>query len=128
LTAPSAGTVLQIAVGVGDTLGAASPVPAIQFCPDGPRVVRADIEQAFAGQVAVGQKVTIEDDSHAPGKWKGRVKWVADWFANQRPVLQPDAGQYSDVRMMPCVIELDPNQPPLKINQRVLATIEVPTR
>jgi HlyD family secretion protein len=128
LVAPKAGTVLQITVGVGDTFGGPSPAPAIQFCPNGPRVVRADIEQAFAALVAVGQRVSLEDDTHAAGAWKGRVKWVADFYSPQRPILQAEPGQYSDVRTLPCVIELDPGQPPFKINQRVLATIEIPMK
>jgi multidrug resistance efflux pump len=128
LVAPVAGTVLQLVVGVGDTVGAPSAVPAVQFCPDGPRVVKADVEQAFAALVAEGQRVTIEDDTHAAGRWTGRVKRVADWYTQQRPVLQPDPSQYTDVRTMPCVIELDPGQKRLRINQRVRVTIEVPLK
>jgi multidrug resistance efflux pump len=127
LVAPTAGTVLEITVAVGDTVGSASPAPAVQFCPNGPRIVRAGIDQAYASQVAVDQKVTIEDDTNAGGRWTGRVKWVADVFTPQRPVVLPDPNQFSDVRTMPCIIELDPGQPPLKINQRVLASIEIPS-
>jgi multidrug resistance efflux pump len=126
LVAPKAGTVLQIGVSVGDTVGGQPAAPAIQFCPDGPRVVRADIEQAFAASVAANQRVTIQDDTHAAGNWTGRVKWVADWYTPQRPIMISDPNQYSDVRTMPCVIELDTGQPPLKINQRVRVIIEVP--
>jgi len=126
LIAPTAGTVLQISVRVGSTLG--GPLPAIQFCPDGPRVVIAEVEQAFAALVAEGQRVTVNDDTHAGGRWTGRVKRVADWYTNPRPVLQPDPNQYTDVRSITCVIELDPNQPRLRINQRVLVTIEVPVK
>jgi multidrug resistance efflux pump len=123
LIAPAAGTVLQISVGVGATVG--GPVPAVQFCPDGPRVVTAEVEQAFAALVAEGQRATIRDDTHAAGTWTGRVKRVADWYTSPRPVLQPDPNQYSDVRSIKCVIALDPDQPRLRINQRVLVTIEV---
>jgi hypothetical protein len=57
------------------------------------------------------------------------VKRVGEWYTNQRPVLQPDPNQYSDVRTLPCVIELDPNQPQrLRINQRVRVTIEIPAK
>jgi multidrug resistance efflux pump len=125
LVAPAAGAVLQLNVGVGDTAGGA--MPAIVFCPDGPRVVVADVEQAFAALVAVGQRVTIKDDTHAAGIWTGRVERVADWYTNQRPVM-PDPNQYADVRSLRCVIELDPDQPRLRINQRVLVEIQVPVK
>jgi multidrug resistance efflux pump len=128
LTAPSDGIVLDIAVRAGDTVGLPSATPAVQFCPAGPRVVKADIEQAFAPLVAVGQRVSIQDDANGPGRWTGRVTWVADWYTNPRPVIVPDPGQFSDVRGMPCTITLDPGQPPLKINQRVIATIDVSTK
>lgn len=128
LVAPVPGTVLEITVAVGDTVGTASPVPAVQFCPQGPRIIRAGVDQAYASLVAVGQTVSIEDDTNAAGKWTGRVKWVADVYTPQRPIVQPDPNQFSDVRTMPCIIELDPDQPPLKINQRVLASIEVPVK
>jgi multidrug resistance efflux pump len=128
LVAPTAGMVLQITVAVGDTVGSSTPVPAVQFCPEGQRIVKAEIEQAFAADVAVGQAATIEDDSHATGKWTGKVKWVADWYGPPRAILLPDPTQYTDVRTMPCVIELDPGQPQLKINQRVRVTIDVPVK
>jgi HlyD family secretion protein len=128
LVAPAAGTILEITVAVGDTVGTASPVPAVQFCPQGPRIIRAGVDQAYASLVAVGQTVSIEDDTNAAGKWTGRVKWVADVYTPQRPIVQPDPNQFSDVRTMPCIIELDPDQAPLKINQRVLASIEVPVK
>jgi multidrug resistance efflux pump len=128
LVAPSAGTVMQITVRAGDTVGGAAPLPAIQFCPAGPRIVKAEVDQASASLVKVGQRVMIEDDSHAAGQWSGRVKWVADWFTNPRPVLVPDPNQPADARMMECWIELDPGQPTLKINQRVLATIDIPSK
>jgi multidrug resistance efflux pump len=128
LVAPAAGTVMQITVRVGDTVGGAAPVPAIQFCPAGPRIIKAEVDQASAALVKVGQKVTVEDDSHAPGQWTGKVKWVADWFTNPRPVIVPDPNQPADARMMECWIELDRGQPTLKINQRVLATIDIPSK
>jgi multidrug resistance efflux pump len=128
IVAPTAGTVLEISVAVGETVGSASPVPAVQFCPVGRQVVRAGIEQAFASQVAVGQKVLIEDEANAAGKWTGRVSWVADLYTEQRAIVNMDPSQFSDVRKLQCVIELDPKQPPLKINQRVLASIEIPAK
>lgn len=129
VVAPAAGSVLSISVGVGDTIvvGPGSP-PAIEFCPQGAQVIRAGIEQAYAGLVAAGQRVIIEDDAHGPGKWTGRVKRVAGGYAQQRPVLNPDPTQFSDQRTLECIIEIDENPQPLRINQRVQVTIEVPSK
>jgi multidrug resistance efflux pump len=125
LKAPQDGTVLAVTVGPGDTLTGLPRQPAIEFCPDGPRVIRGEIEQAFAARVAEGQEVKVEDYTHAAGTWTGRVKRVSDRFAQQRPSIN-DTLQFNDVRTMSCVIELDPGQPKLRLGQRVLITIQVP--
>lgn len=127
LKAPRAGTVLRISCSPGDTLGPTPQLPAIEFCPDGNRNIRAEIEQAYAGAVAVGQRVIIEDGSNAPGRWTGRVVRVADWYARKRSVIA-EPGQFNDVRTLDCIIAIDPGQPALRINQRVQVTIQVGSR
>src|SRR5262249_55431346 len=96
VTAPCTGTVLRLNVGAGDTISGLSHQAAIEFCPDVPRIVRAEVEQAYAALVAEGQEVTVQDDTHAPGTWTGRVKRVADWFIQQRPLMQEPL-QFNDV-------------------------------
>jgi multidrug resistance efflux pump len=123
LTAPVAGTVLRIAVRAGDTVAGTPQQPAVEFVPDGPLVVRAEVEQAHAGQVAEGQPVRIEDDSHAGGSWTGRVTYLSGWFARPRSVLQEPL-QFNDVRTLECIVALDPGQPKLRINQRVRVYIQ----
>jgi HlyD family secretion protein len=127
VTSPCAGTVLELRVGVGDTIGGLAREAAVVFCPDAPRIIRAEVEQAFAALVAEGQEAHIEDDTHAAGVWTGRVKRVADLFTQQRPLMQGTL-QFADVRTMSCVIELDPNQSKLRLGQRVRVTIKVPLR
>jgi multidrug resistance efflux pump len=127
LIAPKAGTVLRVTVGPGDTLAGPPRQAAIQFCPEGPRVIRAEVEQAFAALIAEGQTVRIEDDTHAAGQWTGRVQRVSDWFTQKRATLQEPL-QFNDVRTLECVIALDPDQQRLRLNQRVRVTIQVPAR
>jgi multidrug resistance efflux pump len=125
LRAPRAGMVLRIAAALGDPLGPGSRTYAIEFAPDEPRIVRAEVEQAFAAQIAPGLSVSIEDGANAGGSWTGRIVRVSDWFTRKRNILQePD--QFNDVRTLECVIALDPDQRPLRINQRVLVTIHLP--
>lgn len=127
IRAPKAGTVLRITCGPGDPFGPTSRQHAIEFAGDGPRLVRAEVEQAFASQVKPGQTVTIEDGTNTGGKWTGRVERIGDYFTHKRSIVQePD--QFNDVKTLECIIALDPGQPPLKINQRVLVTIQTPGR
>jgi multidrug resistance efflux pump len=122
LRAPADGRVLRLLVGPGDLLGAAAKPVAALFCPDGPRLVRAEVEQEYASQVRVGQSATIQDDSGAAGAWYGRVVRVSDWYTRRRSTLDEPL-QLNDVRTLECLIALDPGQPPLRIGQRVRVTI-----
>lgn len=123
LTAPIAGTVLRLSAVAGGLAGPQSPQPAVDLCPDGPRLVRAEVQQAFAARVAVGQRAVIEDDVRAGATWHGRVRHLSDWYTHQRSVLQEPL-QFNDVRTLECLVDLDPGQPPLRIGQRVRVRIE----
>jgi multidrug resistance efflux pump len=122
LRAPEAGTVLRVGAGKGDVLSGYAQQPAILFCGAGQRVVRAEVEQEFAGRVAVGQPAVVADDTRAGWRWRGRVEWVADWYLPRRQAL-PDPSLFQDVRTVECLIRLDPGQPPLRIGQRVRVLI-----
>jgi HlyD family secretion protein len=116
--APAKGTVLRLSVSLGEVLGPTPRMPALMFCPDAPRIVRAEVEQEFADHVAVGQVAAIHDDATSTGNWTGKVTRLSDWYTHRRSVLL-EPMQYNDVRTMECVIELTPGQPPLRIGQRV---------
>lgn len=119
LRAPSAGRVLRVLANPGDLVGPAGNRGAILFCPAGPRVVRAEVEQEYAGRVAVGQQARIEDAARSGGPtWTGRVVRIADWFTHRR-IVTPDQVPVQEVRTLECLVELDANQPPLRIGQRV---------
>jgi hypothetical protein len=94
----------------------------VQFCPQGPRLIRAEVEQEFAARVAVGQAVRAEDDAHSGAVWRGRVVRLSDWYTRRRSVLQEPL-QRNDVRTLECLIELEPGQPPLRIGHRLRVII-----
>jgi HlyD family secretion protein len=122
LKAPADGTVLRVLVGPGDLLGPQPRQPAVEFCPEGPRIVRAEVDQEFAGGVAAGQAAVIQDDSRAGPTWHGQVYRVSDWYTHRRSILQEPL-QLNDVRTLECLIALDSGQPPLRVGQRVLVTL-----
>jgi multidrug resistance efflux pump len=126
LTTRRAGSVLRILVSPGDAVGPTAPTPAIEFGIEGPRIVRAEVEQAFAGKLAVGLPVSIEDGANASNqRWTGRVQRIGDWFTHKRNIIA-DPGQVNDVQTLECIIALDPGQPVLRINQQVIVKIQVP--
>jgi multidrug resistance efflux pump len=123
IRAPSDGTVLRVFVQEGETLGRDAKFPAIQFCPNTKRIVRAEVLQEWAGHVAEGQKAIIEDDTHAGVQWTGKVKYVSDWITQKRGmILEPF--MVNDVRTLECVIDVNPGGPPMRIGQRVRVTIQ----
>src|SRR5262249_6935319 len=72
LRAPADGKVLRIHVNPGDVLSTQSKLPAVQFCPNTPRVIRAEVEQEFANRVALGQAARIHDDRIPGAEWTGK--------------------------------------------------------
>ena len=126
LKAPTAGTVLRLLTAAGEVLPGTAGQPAVQFLPRGPRVIRAEVDQEFAGRVAVGQVAVARDDASPGREWRGRVVRLSDWYARRRSVsLEPF--QRTDVRTLECLIEVEPGQPSLRIGQRMQVTLRKTT-
>jgi multidrug resistance efflux pump len=122
IRAPVDGKVLRLFVSRGEVLGPQPKQPAVQFCPDAPRIVRAEVEQEFAGRVAVGQTAVIHDDTSTGTTWRAKVDRISDWYTHRRSIVQEPL-QFNDVRTLECILELDPGQPPLRMWQRVRVTM-----
>ena len=122
LRSPEAGKVLRVFVAPGELLSPGSERKAIQFCPDRPRIIRAEVDQAFAARVEVGLPASVEDDGGTGPAWSGSVLRISDWYTQRRQVAE-ERLQLKDVRTLECLIALDPGQPALRIGQRVRVTI-----
>jgi multidrug resistance efflux pump len=126
--APVAGRVLRVLVSEGEVLGANPKQPAILFCLDDekePRkhvIIRAEVEQEYAGRVAVGKTALIEDDARNGERWTGKVIRVSDWYTHRRSIIQEPL-HYNDVRTLECIVAIDPGKPKPRIGQRVRVTI-----
>jgi multidrug resistance efflux pump len=124
LRAPFAGKVLRVLASAGETLGSQPRQPALWFCPTGGgRIIRAEVDQEFAGRVAVGKSAIIEDDTRVSKQWHGKVLRLSDWYTQRRSILVEPL-QYNDVRTLECIVSLDKaGQRELRIGQRVRVTI-----
>jgi multidrug resistance efflux pump len=120
--APVDGKVLRLLIGVGDVLSIQPRHPAVQFCPAGPRIVRAEVEQEFANRMTNGQAAFVQDDSNSGPGWRGKVVRVSDWYTHRRSMLQEPL-QFNDVRTLECIVQLDPGQPTPRVGQRVRVTL-----
>jgi multidrug resistance efflux pump len=121
LVAPTDGMVLQVLVGPGSILPANPAQPAIMFAPAGPRIIRAEVEQEFAGRLAAGQAVIVHDEHGAGPQRAGKITRISDWYTRSRT---PDPSRVfsNDVRTLECIITLDPGQPSFRLGQRVRVT------
>jgi multidrug resistance efflux pump len=118
LRAPQSGTVSRLLAAPGDVLSVQSSRPALLFCPDGPRVVRAEVEQEFAALVMLEQRVQIEDDVIGGPTWQGKVVRIADSYRQRRP-NSAESAQLSDVRTLEVLVALESGQSPVRLGQRV---------
>jgi len=122
LLAPADGLVLRVTVSAGEVIGPNPTQAAMTFCPNAPRIVRAEILQEWANLVHVGQKASIKDDTQEGETWTGSVRSISDWIAPKRQkIIEPF--MFNDVRTLECLIELDPYTP-LRIGQRVRVRID----
>jgi multidrug resistance efflux pump len=69
IRAPGPGTVLRTLVAKGETLGPNPRSAALEFCPKGERIIRAEVPQEWAAKVRGGQDALIEDDTTANVRW-----------------------------------------------------------
>lgn len=122
LYAPADGTILRVFTSTGDLLGTQPKVAAIQFCPHGERIIRAEVQQEWAAKVEVGQVAIVADEARAGYQWKGKVTRVSDWYAHRRSMIF-EPFQYNDVRTLECLVSVEPGRP-LRIGQRVRVTIK----
>lgn len=122
--ARTAGTVEQVSISPGTTLGIGTRTPALWLIPAGPRVVRAEVEADFAHRVGpdrVGKQVTVMDHSDAKLTYTGTVRHIGGTFLLKRASAENFLG--GDTRVIEAVIDVaDPSpagKPPLRVGQRV---------
>jgi multidrug resistance efflux pump len=123
VVAPEKGAVLRTLARAGEVLGPNPQQPALIFCPSKPRIVRAEVEQEFAGTIVLGQKASIVDYATSKGEWRGKVTRVSAWYTQRRSPIQEPL-QFNDVRTLEVIIQLTGGKQPLRIGQRVLVTLD----
>ncbi len=124
LIAPGPGRILRVQVGEGGIIAPGGFTPAVVFAPDGPLVVRAEVDQEFLGRVKEGMTAEVQDDNRPDSPVRlGKVVSIAKWVARRRTlVLEP--GEVNDVRTVECVVVLDGGTSELFIGQRMRVRIK----
>jgi multidrug resistance efflux pump len=124
LRAPDDGLVLRVLAHKGEVLGPNPSAPAIQFAPDAPKIVRAEVMQEWGHKVHLGQKCVIEDDTYKGPRWEGKVRSMAEVYGPKRKrIIEPF--MLNDVRTLECIVAFTTPQPAVRIGQRVRVKIEI---
>lgn len=119
IVAPEKGMVLRILVGRGDLWpAAAGGQPALFFCPDGPRVVRAEVGQDRAVRLKEGQQVLLQDDEDPTLQWQGEIRRIAKWVHPRRSVWL-SSQESLDQPTVECIIAPKGNEETLLIGQKL---------
>ncbi len=120
--AKTPGTIEQIRISPGTTLGISTRDPALWLIPAGARVVRAEIEADFAHRVSadiIGREVTIYDHTDPKITYKGTVRQVSGNFLPKRS----ESLIMTDTRVLEAVVVVSDaapaGKPPLRVGQRV---------
>lgn len=127
LLAPTDGRILRLQVGLGQILGSVDPRPPIWFCPAKPAIVRCEVEQEFADRIEPGMVAEITNETLDNHKWTGRLQRIAAWVAPRRSVWNK-AHEIGEVPTIECIVDLDPDQGPIRIGQRVRVTLSPSSR
>jgi multidrug resistance efflux pump len=118
--APVSGLVLRRTAAVGAAAVAASGTPLFVLAPDGPRIVRAELDEAFVGRVMPGATAWVTDSNGGGRVLKARVLRISPSF--EAAALDDQPGGRADGRVLRLVLAFDePNT--LRLGQRVLARI-----
>lgn len=115
IRAPRPGRIVRRTAGAGAYAVASTPLFVLE--PQGPRLVRAELDEAFADQVAPGMDATISREFQSGHSYAAKVLRVSDVLSG--PALPDDAVARADARVIGVVLALPPGAD-LRLGQRVL--------
>lgn len=116
ITAPVAGRIVRRSVHVGDSVTAQSGSELFSLLPDRPRIVRAELNEAYVDLVKPGMQAEIVRDSDQGAPVMARVLRIGDVFGPSR--LTDDPVERAGAHDVECVLQLEGGE--FRIGQRVL--------
>jgi len=113
--APVSGRIVRRSTSTGAFVSAATSLFVLE--PDGRRVVRAELDEAFAGRVAPGAHAMVTPQFQAGASYRAKVLRVSDLLAG--PSLPDEPAAKADARVVTVVLALTGAQD-LRLGERVL--------
>ncbi|MDO9314232.1 MAG: HlyD family efflux transporter periplasmic adaptor subunit [Burkholderiaceae bacterium] len=116
IRAPVAGRVVQRTTQVGEYIAAYGVL--LSLLPEGPRIVRADLNESLIARVKVGMRAEVVSVAEGGAVNGARVLSIGDVFGPPRSVDTADSEVILDARVVECLLQLDSSE--LRVGQRVL--------
>lgn len=116
ITAPSAGRIVRRSVHVGDAVSAQAASELFQLLPDRPRIVRAELNEAYVDLIKPGMRAEVVRDTDQGTAVAAEVLRVGEVFGPSR--LTDDPVERAGAHDVECVLRLDGGE--FRIGQRVL--------
>lgn len=114
--APLAGRIVRRMARPGDGVSTLNVTPLFQFAPDQPRIIRAELDEAYLPKVATGQQAQIALETDERRIVHGRVLRLGRVVGAKQAATDPN--ERVDTRVVECVLSMDASD--FLIGQRVL--------
>jgi len=116
LRAPQDAEVVRVAAQPGTAVSPQSQA-LITLLPLTPRIIRAELSEAYASQVKAQMAATVSAEDDPDQAWSARVQRISTVVGPS--LLEEDSQRRAAIRTVECVLTLD-SQAPLRVGQRVL--------
>lgn len=116
LMAPVAGRIVHRSVHVGDVVSTAAATELFRILPDRPRIVRAELNEAYVDRIKPGMRAEVVRDSDEGTAYPAKVLRVGEVFGPSR--LTDDAVERAGAHDVQCVLAVEGGE--FRIGQRVL--------
>jgi multidrug resistance efflux pump len=116
LTAPVAGRIVHRSAHVGDVVSTAAATELFRILPDRPRIVRAELNEAYVDKIKPGMRAEVVRDSDEGTAYPATVLRVGEVFGPSR--LTDDALERAGAHDVTCILALEGGE--FRIGQRVL--------
>jgi membrane fusion protein, macrolide-specific efflux system len=115
LRAPVSGHIVARNTHIGDIVSAQGASDLVEILPDGPRIVRAELNEGFVAKVGVGMSAEVYSEVDSARIYPARVTRIGEVFGPSKLI---ETGQDpTDTRDVECILELGTTD--LKVGQRV---------
>jgi len=115
LRAPVDARVVARATHLADVVSVQGSAALFTLLPETPRIVRAELNEAFIAKVAVGMSADVTAEDGSDKVYKATVTRIGDVFGPSK--LTEEAQEASDTRDVECILKLEGDA--LRVGQRV---------